>query len=188
MNDDKSIIFLDRDGTINIDHGYVTSPERVELIKGAAEAIAAFKKAGYLVVIVTNQSAIGRGMATKEEVDATNEELCRQLQALNLNATIDLIVYSPDTPQNATDTRKPGIGLLREVKKHWNISLETSWMIGDKLSDINFGLNANIPHKQCALVLTGEGEKSLQKWKGNNNLVTFKNLLEASQFILRNRP
>jgi D,D-heptose 1,7-bisphosphate phosphatase len=181
---DMGIVFLDRDGTINIDHGYVTSAEHIDLIPGAAAAIGALQRGGFKVIIVSNQSAIGRGMATAQDVEECNAELCRQLLAEDADAKIDLVVYSPDAPENAGDTRKPGIGLLREVEKHWTVEAKNSWMIGDKASDINFGLNAGFPIEQCLLVLSGKGEATKASWKGVENLRTFDSLLEAAHHIV----
>lgn len=174
----SKIIFLDRDGTINVDHGYVTKPENVELIEGAAEAIALLKSAGYKTVVVSNQSAIGRGFASHQDVEATNFEIERQLEDVYGGALLDLIVYSADHPDQATDRRKPGIGMLRDVSIHFDIDLENSWVIGDKISDIQFGLNAGIPKEQCLLVLTG-AEKSAY-----SDTPSFTNILLAVKHIL----
>lgn len=172
------VIFLDRDGTINVDHGYVTKPENVELISGAARAIALLRSADYKIVVISNQSAIGRGFASHEDVEATNAEIERQLKNEHPEALIDLIVYAADHPDQATDRRKPGIGMLRDASLHFDIDLENSWVIGDKMSDIQFGLNVGLAKKQCLLVLSGEeGEVSL-------DTPTFADIFEAAKHIL----
>lgn len=172
------IVFLDRDGTINIDHGYVTNPDKVDLIPGVAEAISLLKKSDFTVVIVSNQSAIGRGYASREDVDATNEEIRKKLLAEDPAAIIDLIVYSPDHPDQSTDTRKPGIGMLREVSIHYDIDLENSWVVGDKQSDVKFGLNAGLDDDHCLLVLSGEEKSPLA------GILSFKSLVEAAKHIV----
>jgi len=140
----KPIVFLDRDGTINVDHGYVFEKERLELIPGAATAIGDLKRAGFMIVVVSNQSAVGRGMATTEEVEQTNVELQRMLLEIDEDASLDVVLFCADHPDSATDRRKPGCGMLRELPSSMSFDPEVSWMIGDKVSDIEFGLNAGI--------------------------------------------
>lgn len=176
------VIFLDRDGTINIDHGYVTKPENVHLIAGAADAIAFLKIASYKIVVVSNQSAIGRGFASHEDVEATNAEIERQLKNENQDALLDLVVYAADHPDQATDRRKPGIGMLRDVSLHFDIDLENSWVIGDKMSDIQFGLNVGLAREQCLLVLSGEdGQDSSD---APFDALSFADIFEAAKHIL----
>lgn len=155
----RPTVFLDRDGTINVDSGYVTSPERLELIPGASEAMGSLARAGFRLVIVSNQSAIGRGRATVEEVDATNQQLIALLAAEDPDAWPDLILYCPHAPSESCECRKPGIGLVKSAGLEFDPT--RSWMFGDKLSDIRFGVNLGLPLAQCLLVLTGEGRSSL---------------------------
>ena len=158
------IVFLDRDGTINVDYGYVTSPDKLTLIPGAANAIAALNQNGFSLVIVTNQSAIARGMATEEDVLKTNAALLEMLREENPEALISQVIYCPDHPDTPSDRRKPGIGMLRDLQEELlNFDRQNSWMIGDKLSDIEFGKNAKLPKKHCVLVKTGSGEKEIGK-------------------------
>lgn len=159
----SSIVFLDRDGTINYDSGYVTSPDRVELIPNAAKALARIRKAGFTLVVVSNQSAVGRGMATLADIVATNQEVQRQLLAQDSGAIIDQILFSTSAPNLGDDRRKPGIGLLSELNKEAKFVPRCSWVVGDKISDIEFGINASLPASQCILVLTGEGKKHLNQ-------------------------
>ena len=177
-------IFLDRDGTINEDYGYVTSPDKVTLIPDAANAIAKFKELGATVIIVSNQSAISRGMATEYDVEITNQELIKQLLNENPNALIDLILWSPDGPDDLSSTRKPEIGMFLHAKKELMINPENCWIIGDKISDIEFGINAGFPENQCLLVLTGQGEENkIKLFKKYPSTICFKNLLQASMYI-----
>lgn len=175
---EESIVFLDRDGTINIDHGYVTSPSRVELLPGVADAIANIKKSGFKVVVITNQSAVGRGMASVEDVLATNDEVQKQLLAHNPGALIDQILFSTTTPADNEDTRKPKTGLIKNLK----YNALTSWVIGDKDIDVQFGINAGLPEENCILVLTGEGEKNKNRLPAKARIA--KDLLEACSFII----
>ena len=152
-------VFLDRDGTINVDTGYVTSPDRVELIPGVAKAMGSLARAGFRLVIVSNQSAIGRGKATAEDVEATNQQLISLLAAEDPDAWPDIILYCPHAPDEGCECRKPSVGLVKVAGLEYDRS--KSWVFGDKLSDISFGLNLGLPKEQCILVLTGEGRQSL---------------------------
>lgn len=181
------IVFLDRDGTINRDFGYVTTPERMELIPGAARALAELRGAGLTLAMVSNQSAVGRGMATVEAVDATNRKMQELLLAEDSRAHIDFVVYSTDHPDGASSRRKPGIEMFLEIQNQRPTPTECCWMIGDKWSDMEFGIRAGLPVAQCILVKTGSGSKtweSLSEDKRNSGVRTASDLLHASQMIL----
>ncbi len=148
--------FLDRDGTINQDFGYVTDPAKIVLLPGAAEAIALLREEGFKIAIISNQSAVGRGMASIADIDKCNQALRDRLLEVKPNTSLDAILYCADHPEQASDRRKPGIGLLRELP--WKYEPQQSWMFGDKRSDIEFGENAGLPPEQCILI--GEGERA----------------------------
>lgn len=186
MSAAAKIVFLDRDGTINVDYGYVCSPSKLELIPGTADAIAQICNAGFQVVIVTNQSAIARGYATEEAVIETNNALLAMLLAKNPAAKVAQVIYCPDSPDTASDRRKPKTGMLRELLPELqNFSTATSWIVGDKLSDIEFGKNARLQVKHCILVKTGDGEKQLKKLSAQEQteITIVASLKEAAQVI-----
>lgn len=147
--------FLDRDGTINIDWGYVIEPEKIALLEGAADAIALLKANGFKTAIISNQSAVGRGMAQEEDIDKCNQALIDLLLKENKEAVIDAVLYSSDHPERASDRRKPGTGLLRELP--WSYNPQESWMFGDKTSDVEFGRNAGLPARHCVLIAEEPG-------------------------------
>jgi len=184
----SGLVLLDRDGTINIDSGYVCKVEDVALIPGAAKAIGDLKRASFSVVIVTNQSAIGRGMATAPQVEACNEQLQKLLLEQDSDASIDQVLYSPAHPEEDSDCRKPKTGMLLKLKAELRnmVSSESVaknvWMIGDKSSDIKFGVNAGLSKDKCLLVLTGEGQKT--KARMGEDQKVFSDLLSASKAIL----
>jgi mannose-1-phosphate guanylyltransferase len=142
----RPAVFLDRDGTL-IEHvSYLCDPALVRLLPGAAEALKKLRRAGFAVVLVTNQSAIGRGMLTKNRLDQIHTEMRRQLAACG--ATIDGIYYCPVAPV-ADDRslvehpdRKPGPGMLLRAAYDLQLDLAASWMVGDLISDVWAGLNA----------------------------------------------
>ena len=155
-----AVVFLDRDGTLNVDYGYVTRPDRLVLIQGAAEAVALCQQSGHMVVLVSNQSAIGRGMATVADVEDTNRVLCQMLLAENPAAVIDHILYCPHAPKDACSCRKPKIGLLTAANTFPEYDRERSWVVGDKDSDMEFGRNAGLPLAHCLLVTAAESQMS----------------------------
>jgi len=139
--------FLDRDGTIIFDASYLTDPKGVRLLEGAAEGIRAFKSAGLLAVVVTNQSIIARGMAdvaTLEAIHARMQEMLRRE-----GAELDAIYYCPHHPDGVVETlavrcdcRKPAPGMLLRASRELNIDLARSVMIGDAGTDVLAGKNA----------------------------------------------
>ena len=142
----RPAVFLDRDGTV-IEHvHYLSDPARVRLLPGAAEALRRLRRAGFARVLVTNQSAIGRGMLTEDRLEEIHAELERQLAASG--ATLDGIYYCPDAPSGDDRTvvehsdRKPGPGMLLRAADELGLDLDASWMVGDMISDVLAGHNA----------------------------------------------
>ena len=182
----RKIVFLDRDGTINVDHGYVVESSKVALIPGSATAIAKLKKNGFLVVVASNQSAVGRGMASTAQVDEVNQKIQQLLSAEKLGAEIDIFLYSTSTPDKPDCFRKPATGLLQKLGEFSDFEKSSSWMIGDKLSDLEFGYNAGLPADHCLLVLSGKGEKTFAELSREEEAIVpaFKNLLEAVNHLL----
>lgn len=152
-------IFLDRDGTLIEHTPYLTDPALVRLLPGAAAALKQLREAGFTLVLVTNQSAIGRGMLTEERLNLIHAELNRQLAAFGV--TIDRVYYCPDAPVSEDRTivenpdRKPGPGMLLRAAADLNLDLDASWMIGDLISDVLAGLNAG-----CRSILVHSGQTS----------------------------
>ncbi|PHS13214.1 MAG: D-glycero-beta-D-manno-heptose-1,7-bisphosphate 7-phosphatase [Blastopirellula sp.] len=158
----NAALFLDRDGTVNIDTGYIDSPEKLQLIPGAAEAIARVNQAGVPVIIVTNQSGIARGMYTEQTLKEIHHRMDELLQ--EADAHVDAYYHCPHHTegivpayQQACKCRKPEPGMFLTAAAEMNIDLSKSVMIGDKRSDLEAGLNAG-----CAAILvrTGNGVKT----------------------------
>lgn len=139
MSDNKrKVIFLDRDGTINIDHGYVFEVARWQLIDRTVEALQQLRKAGYSLAIITNQSAIGSGKYTEEDMHALHEYMTQQLTAEGV--TIDVIAYCPHARDAGCLCRKPGTGMATTVEAALgSIDYAASWTVGDKEADVGFG-------------------------------------------------
>jgi D-glycero-D-manno-heptose 1,7-bisphosphate phosphatase len=140
-------IFLDRDGTIIEDPGYLSHPEQVNLLDGAAEALVELRTMGYKLVIVSNQSAVARGIVTEKDLDEIHDRL-RQLLT-EKGAYLDQIYYCPYHPDGVvpkyrkdSDWRKPNPGMLLAAADEMNIDLSQSWSIGDSSRDVEAGLRA----------------------------------------------
>jgi len=194
-------IFLDRDGTIIKEipgqddedtFGYLTKIEQVQIIEGSAQAIAIAKRLGFKVIVITNQSAISRGMLTDEELYLIHKEMLRKLEQEDPDAVIDDIYYSPyhidgviEKYRKESHSRKPEIGMIMEAKEKYNIDLKSSYMIGDSFTDMKCGQNAGTRN---ILVLTGYGKIAKQKCLDVSIKIDFiaNNLLEAVKFIEKN--
>ncbi len=146
MSKPRPAVFLDRDGTIIEEVGYPSRAEQVRLLPGAAAAIARLRQAGFACVVVTNQSGVGRGILTLEQMHAVNEEMVRQLR--EAGTELDGLYYCTEAPHCADQTiiehpdRKPGPGMLLRAAREMNLDLPKSWAVGDKVSDILAGRNA----------------------------------------------
>lgn len=181
-------IFLDRDGTINEDSGYVSRPDELIIYPSAAEAVRLINEAGLKVFIVTNQSGIARGLYSEETLHSIHERMREELA--REGATVDAIYYCPHHPafgdrryRKSCDCRKPQPGLLFRAAREHNIDLTRSYVVGDKASDIN--LAASVGAKG-ALVLTGYGSETRadpERWPCRPDIVT-EDLLAAVKIIL----
>lgn len=142
-------LFLDRDGVINFDHGYVYRPESFEFVDGIFELVAAAKEAGYLVVVVTNQAGIGRGYYTEAEFHSLMDWVCEQFSARQ--GRIDAIYFCPDHPVHGvgkyareSNFRKPAPGMILQAADELNIDVMNSILVGDKKSDAEAGHAAGV--------------------------------------------
>ena len=147
-------VFLDRDGTLMEEVDYCRDPAKVRLLPGVIAGLARLKAAGFRAVIITNQSGIGRGRITEVEYAAVHARLL----ALIGPGLIDATYYCPDAPDHPSTHRKPLPGMVHEAARDLGLDLGRSWLIGDKASDIQCGLNAGV---QPILVKTGYGARAL---------------------------
>lgn len=160
----RCAVFLDRDGTINIEKNYLHRIDDFEFIPGAIEAIKQLQSAGYLVIVVTNQSGIARGYFSEENVNRLHEHIQQEL--MNNGSRIDAFYVCPHHPEAFVDNlrrdcecRKGSPGMLLRAAEEHDIDLKRSFMIGDKLADIEAGQRAGC---QAILVLTGYGRETAQ--------------------------
>jgi D-glycero-D-manno-heptose 1,7-bisphosphate phosphatase len=185
----RRAIFIDRDGTISEEVGYVNHPSRYRVFPFAAEAIKLINDAGWLAVLVTNQAGVARGYFKEELIAAVHDQLRQELT--RGGARLDAVYYCPHHPSvgNAPyradcDCRKPKPGLITRAAEELQIDLARSWMVGDRYGDTELARNAGT---RAALVLTGYGcgefEYQREAWRHQPDLIA-ENLLEAVRVIL----
>ncbi len=150
----KRAVFLDRDGTLNVERHYLHDPDQLEIIPGTGPALRRLMNAGYTLFIVTNQSGIGRGYYTEADMHAVNDKLTAELAASD-GVAFEKIYFAPESPEDESHGRKPSPKFLQDAAAEFEIDLAQSYMIGDKIADLECGWNAGV--KQSILVRTGYG-------------------------------
>ena len=142
-------MFLDRDGVINVNHGYVHDPENFEFIDGIFDVARAAHATGYKLIVITNQSGIGRGYYSEQQFHELTAWMCNEF--LNAGAPIEKVYFSPFHPtagfgdyKKDDVSRKPRPGMIHQAQREMNLNLESSILIGDKVSDIQAGIAAGV--------------------------------------------
>jgi len=183
----NTAVFLDRDGTLIHDPGYVTHPDQVQMVDGAAEALKEFRLLGYKTVVASNQSGVARGIVTTEMLERIHDRL-RELLAVK-GATLDAIYYCPHHPEGVvpefrqeSDWRKPKPGMLLAAAQEMNLDLSQSWMIGDNDRDVEAGRSAGC--KTILIASTASDAAHPQTSKPDYVAV---NLREAVNIVKRQR-
>lgn len=136
-------VFVDRDGTLNHDSGYITSPGQLVLFPGVPEAIARLNQLGAMVIMVTNQSAIGRGMMTMEDLENIHARLAALIRPYG--ASIDGIFSCPHHPRDGCGCRKPNTGLIKQAVDRFSLDLSQCYLVGDKRSDLEVAQKVAVP-------------------------------------------
>jgi D,D-heptose 1,7-bisphosphate phosphatase len=178
-------VFLDRDGTLNEDPGYLGNPNKVKLFPDTGKALSILKnKLNFKLVVISNQSGIARGLITKENVIVVNERVNELLS--DYNVKIDAFYYCPYHPEFSSEEecscRKPSPEMVLRASNDLKIDLSKSFFIGDAVSDIECGINSGV---KTILVKTGYGNESFYTLQKLNKIPTFvaNNILEAAIFI-----
>ena len=146
-------VFLDRDGTLIEERDFLRRPEQVAIFPGAVAALKRLSAAGYKLFIVSNQSGVGRGYFTVADVEAVNRHLLDELAREGVR--FEKIYFAPEAPEQPSRGRKPSPQFLFDARDEFGLDLAASFMIGDKLSDLECGWNAGV--KKSLLVRTGYG-------------------------------
>jgi len=156
----KDIVFLDRDGVINVDSSeYIKNESEFEFIPKSPEAIALLTQNGFNIIVITNQSLIGRNMVSQKTLDAIFKKMKDGVK--KAGGDIKDIFYCPHTPEDNCSCRKPNPGLILEAQKKYQIDLNQSFMVGDSAKDIECARNAGC--SKTLLVKTGNGLKAQQQ-------------------------
>lgn len=152
-------MFLDRDGVLTKEKGYVVSPEDMEIFPYARECVRRIREKGFIAIVVTNQGGIAKGLFTEETLGEMNDRLIRQ-------TGVDAVYYCPHHPGGCMEgyagictCRKPSMGMLEAARKDFAVDMDKSWMVGDRASDILTGKNAGI---RTILLESGYGTAGLE--------------------------
>ena len=185
----RPAVFLDRDGTLDTELDFLVDPDELRLYPGAARAVRAFNERGIPVVVVTNQSAIARGLLDEEGLARVHERLAERLA--EEGAHLDLVLACPHHPHEGSPPwrrvcgcRKPAPGMLVEAARRLGLDLAASWTIGDAARDLEAGRRAGT---RSILVLTGKGPGELARLEAQGRPPRWvaRDLLHAAELVLR---
>ena len=187
----EKIVFLDRDGTLNEEVHYLHRPEDLKLLPGVPEALSLLKKAGFRLIVVTNQAGVARGYYTEEDVKTLHRYMNSLLKGRG--ADIDAFYYCPHHPEHGIgpykvkcSCRKPGTGMFEQAQKDFDVDKSASFMIGDKLLDVEAGKRFGLT---SILVGTGYGREIRQKDMEEKRQPVYDHysdtLLQATEWIVR---
>ena len=166
-------VFLDRDGTMMEDCDYCSDPKDVRIFSGVPEALRSLKSRGFKLIVITNQSGIGRGLMTVEQYRAVEAEVLRQLG----NDLIDATYFCPDVPDQPSKRRKPAPGMILQAAVEHDVDLSRSFFIGDKEIDVECGRNAGVRTVRVQTGFQQDTTASTADWVA-------KNLPAAAEIIL----
>lgn len=186
MQSRQRAVFLDRDGTLNEDPGYLRDPDQLRLLPRTGEALRILKDLGFRLIVVSNQSGVGRGLIPLENLPKIHDRLQELLKPHGVR--IDHFEFCIHHPDAQCACRKPKPELLVAAAKKLSINLKDSWMVGDKASDIGAGISAR--SKGSVLVRTGDGarsEKEISALLSNGSARAFDSLFEFAQWLKRER-
>ena len=174
-------VFLDRDGTIIAEKNYLHRPEDVEIFPGAGAALKKLSAAGFRLIVVTNQSGIGRGYFTMADAERVNEHISRELARDGVR--FEKTCIAPEAPDQPSRVRKPSPQFLFAARDEFDLNLAESFMVGDKLIDLECGWNAGV--KKSILVRTGYGAELEKKSAAElSRAVVVSDLVEMADWIL----
>jgi D-glycero-D-manno-heptose 1,7-bisphosphate phosphatase len=160
---ERPAIFLDRDGTLIEEVNYLSRVEDLRIFPFSSDALQRLKNSGFLAIVVTNQSGIGRDVYDEAAMHRIHDEIQNEL-----SGSIDAFYFCPHLPCDGCRCRKPGVGMIEAARADFEIDMDRSWMIGDKTIDIETGHNAGI---RSAMVMTGYGQTHVNKLEMPADLV-----------------
>ncbi|MEG0962702.1 MAG: HAD family hydrolase [Lachnospiraceae bacterium] len=168
----KPVFFLDRDGVVSEEKGYVTTLEEFKIFPYTKKCIEKMHEKGYLAIVITNQAAVQKGILSESELLKMHEKLI-------IETGVDGIYYCPHREEEHCNCRKPAVGLLEKAVKNWDIDLEHSYMIGDRATDILLGEKMNL---KTILLESGYGTKRLEQEVIPDKV--YRDLLEAVEKLV----
>lgn len=171
-------VFLDRDGTLIVEKNYLSDPDQVSIEQGVADALRMLQSAGHPLIVVSNQSGIGRGLFMAADVRRVNARVAELLRAEG----VDVLAwyYCPHAPETACDCRKPLPGMALAAAAEWGVKLQGSYVIGDKRSDLEL---ADAIGATGILVTSGHGPHD-RDWARRQGRPVFERMLEAAAYII----
>ena len=171
------LVLIDRDGTINVERHYLSSPEEIELFPKSGEAIKLLRDVGLKVAVVTNQSAVGRGYFDLDRLSEIHNRLNEILSSYD--TTVDAIYFCPHVPEDNCECRKPLTQMARHAETEFGVELSKSFVIGDNVCDIELGKNINAT---TILVRTGYGKRTEEEKTTQPDYIV-ENLFDAACLI-----
>ena len=178
LNKINRFVVLDRDGTIIEERNYLSDPNKIKLLSGVPGALRNLRQAGFGLVVITNQSGIGRGYFTESKLHEINNKMAKLLE--NENVVFEGIYFCPHLPTDFCKCRKPQTALLEKAASDHNFDFQNCFVIGDKPSDIELGRRMGAA---TILVRTGYGDQVAKEGTANPSY-TADNLIEAARYIL----
>lgn len=176
-------VFLDRDGTLIEDRDYLRRPEEVKILTGVPEALRKLQDADFFLIIVTNQSGVGRGYFTLDDVERVHQHIIREFAVFGV--IFRKFYVAPEAPDQPSHGRKPSPQFLFDARDQFSLDLAKSFMVGDKLIDLECGWNAGV--KRSILVRTGYGARVERKEAARlRDALVVDDLPAAAEWILTN--
>ncbi len=174
------ILVLDRDGVINVDiNGYIGCPTLWHPIDGSLDALVKAQQAGFRLAVATNQSGVGRGIFSADDLQSVHEKM--EFILAERGVKLDIIEHCPHAPEEGCDCRKPEPGMLEAIERQLAVDLQGAWFVGDSVRD----LQAAVAHgMQPVLVLTGNGQTSLADPECPANTLVFDDLAHCVDVLL----
>ena len=177
-NKTQKAAFIDRDGTLIEEVNFLSKLSEMRLFPYSAEAVKLLNDNGFLVIVITNQSGVARGIFDEKTLREIHAKLIKDLA--DSNAKIDAIYFCPHHPDDNCACRKPKTGMILQAAEDFPLDLKNSWMIGDKALDVETGFNIQV---KTSIVMTGYGQADLTKLQKKPDLIA-ENLLEAVKMLI----
>ncbi|HTK25972.1 MAG TPA: HAD family hydrolase [Pyrinomonadaceae bacterium] len=171
----RKAVFIDRDGTLIEEVNFLSRVEDLRFFPFTLEAVKLLKDNGFLVIVVTNQSGIGRSIYGEDDMHAIHDEI-----QSHVDGRLDEFYFCPHRPDEGCRCRKPNLGMIEDARRDFGIDFNRSWIVGDKKLDVETGFNAGLG---TVMVMTGYGKKHVGELERQPDLVA-ENLLDAARAIV----